>query len=331
MNELLKDSAAVDVGDIAGVSKLSVVFDSHPNNVAKKIYANARMQARITVLISCIDNNGRDVRPPDAMLKSLKLIHYHGGHDLGSQWIVREVPNQYRHDISGAGGRQRRHASDEDENGVVVERWVSCDQLDETRIAAAITLPNGQVVKSNNPHSLIGGSDSSVTLEAIAPVRYGPEYFRLEKVAEPADRGHKIYKWYLGLRVGASNIALQDWITKDIEVFRGQPFYCDSWTGGTINSPLYVVATLTPTENKQLHVWLPTDSADHSGRFRQNYIVDVNDRAGELTIVQGLSGWGDRTRPAKKNPCFITVIDEYGTEHALHIVVNEYEQGFELK
>ena len=57
----------------------------------------------------------------------------------------------------------------------------------------------------------------------------------------------------------------------------------------------------------------------------------MNDRAGELTIVQGLSGWGDRTRPAKKNPCFITVIDEYGTEHALHIVVNEYEQGFELK
>lgn len=36
MSELLKDSAAVDVNDIAGVSKLSVVFDSHPNNVAKK-------------------------------------------------------------------------------------------------------------------------------------------------------------------------------------------------------------------------------------------------------------------------------------------------------
>ena len=52
MSKLLKDSAAVDVNDIAGVSKLSVVFDSHPNNVAKKIYANARMQARITVLIS---------------------------------------------------------------------------------------------------------------------------------------------------------------------------------------------------------------------------------------------------------------------------------------
>lgn len=331
MSELLKGSAAVDEGEIVGVSRLSVVFDSHPNNVSKKIFANARMQARITVLINCIDNNGRDVRPPDAMLKSLKLIHYNGGHDLGSQWTVREVPNQYRHDISGVAGRQRRDASDEDERGVVVERWVSCDQIDETRIAVAITLPNGRVAKSNNPHSLMGGSDSSVTLEAIAPVRYGAEYFRLEKVAEPAGVGHKIYKWYLGLRVGASNIPLQDWMTNDIDVFRGQPFYCDPWTGNVINSPLYVVGTFIHAGTQLTHVWLPTDSADHSGRFRQDYIVNVNDRPGELTLVQGLSGWGDRSCPVKKNPCFITVIDAFGTEHALHIFVNEYEQGFELK
>ena len=40
---------------------------------------------------------------------------------------------------------------------------------------------------------------------------------------------------------------------------------------------------------------------------------------------------GGSISSGEKNPSFITVIDEYGTEHALHIVVNEYEQGFELK
>jgi len=329
MDELLDSASSVERNQIVGVTNFEVVFDSAPGTVTKKIYANGRMQARVIVCISCHDSAGLEVRPTPEILETLKLIEYLGGADLGSPWSVSKGPNKYRHEMSGAGARVRRDTGESDDKVVRIERWVSCEQLDEKRIGAAITLPNGKTVKSNNPSA--GGSDSYVTVEAIAPIQYGYENFRLTKVEEFSGTDRSIYKWYLGLYFGGAKVPLVGWFSPEFDSYSEVEIYCQPWRRGTWGYPQYIVCAIADYFHEAIDMWLPKDSADHSGRVEENYLIDVNDRPGEISLVQGFSGWGDRSVLTKTQPFAITVLDDFGTGHNLEIVTNSNNFELELK
>lgn len=329
MDELLDSASSVERNQIVGVTKFEVVFDSAPGTAIKKIYANGRMQARVVVCISCHDSGGKEFRPTPEILETLKLIEYLGGADLGSPWSVSKEPNKYRHEMSGTGVRVRRDIGEFDDKVVRIERWVSCEQLDEKRIGAAITLPNGRTVKSNN--SSPGGSDSYITLEAIAPVQYGHENFRLTKVEEFSGTERSIYRWYLGLYIGGAKLPLTGWFSPGFDSNKGAKIYCNPWRSGTWELPQYIVCLIAEYYHKGAVVFLPKDSVDHSGRVLENYVVDVNDRPGEISLVQGFSGWGDRSVPALTDPFAITVLDDFGTGHSFEIVTNPSSFELELK
>ena len=331
MDELLDSALSAQTNQIVGVATFEVVFDSAPGTAIKKIYANGRMQARVIVCISCHDSEGREVRPTPEIVESLKLIEYLGGADLGSPWSVSETPNKYRHEMSGAGGRSRRHIGEFDDKVVRIQRWVSCEQLDEKRIAAAITLPNGRLVKSNNPSGPFGGSDSSVTLEAIAPVQYGFENFRLTTVEEFSGTARSIYRWYLGLYLGGVKVPLAGWFSPGFDSDSEVEIYCNPWRQGTWGYPQYIVCAIADDHHGAIDVWLPKDPADHSGRVKENYLIKVNDRPGEISLVQGFSGWTDRRVPAKTQPFTMTVLDDFGTAHNFQIVTNSNSFELELK
>ncbi|WP_282363769.1 hypothetical protein [Pseudomonas sp. PS01297] len=331
MDRLLDSAPTAQTNQIVGVATFEVVFDSAPGTAVKKIYANGRMRARLIVCVSCLDSEGREVRPAPEILESLKLIEYFGGADLGSHWSVSEKPNKYRHDMSGAGGRSRRHIGEFDDKVVRIERWVSCEQPDEKRIAAAITLPNGRLVKSNNPSAPFGGSDSSVTLNAIAPVQYGLENFRLTKVDEFSGTDRSICKWYLGLYLGGEKVPLAGWFSPGFDSESEVEIYCNSWRQGTWEYPQYIVCAIADDHHGMINMWLPKDSADHSGRVKENYLISVNDRPGEISLVQGFSGWADRSVSANTQPFAITVLDDFGTAHNFQIVTNSNSFELELK
>ena len=326
MEEFSDVAPTVNHRQVAGVSRFEVLFDSAAGKQTKRIYANGRMQVLVVVLVSFIDEYGQSIKPTPDILDSLTLIHYNGGHNLDRTWKVSKLPNDYRHEMSGSGGRFARESGTDDDSLIRLDRWVSCTTVSEVAIGAALTLPNG-VVKTNNTNSVPAGTDSHVGIEAIAPVHYALECFQLTKVEFLTSSPQTLIKWYLSLYVAGVKLPLRDWSWDGYDPFDYVSFYSNPYMHNSGTEWGYVVGVIAGIDVTRAHVWLPSNDP---GRREENYYVPVNDKEGELNLIQGFSLWPRRNVAVMKAPFALTVYDEFGTKHELRLHTHEYDYSLTL-
>lgn len=164
--------------EVITIGDLEVKFDASSTERQRVLYANGRMQVRVLVLVSGLDESANKVALPDSVLSTVRLVHYNGGQPLSDGWNSTIYENEYAHELPGRFARMAISPSEIEKGGLrVLSFWVTTNKAVSTQIAAEVTI-NGQVFRSNKVGSPY--IDSSVTLKGIAPATYASNSFYVE-------------------------------------------------------------------------------------------------------------------------------------------------------
>ncbi|WP_085717410.1 hypothetical protein [Pseudomonas sp. B28(2017)] len=348
MNDLIDPSEkqADDLGAIASgvrdnqeITKVQVVFDGSEFSNEKRLYANGRMQVRVTVLIT-----GNFGGPPESdKWPRVHLIHYQGGQRLTNGWVSAFDENQYAHSIeSPYSAYSRGSAPHEEVNGEMqgevgisslnsrtlrYDFWVSSSRVEFMKIAAEIRMMggSGSVIYTNKPN-VPGQLDESVTLNAITPATYATSQFTFESQRVGGEHnGDRIYRYYLGAFPGGRQLKLLNWHSS--QYGQDSLYPLEFFSSGEVkndSSTKYFMGIIVPVRAARVDVNLP-------GGIASRYRIGVNQREGELTIVQALSSKYFDNYRVRKEPFFFTAIDMYGTEHRLSIRTDMTSRQFILE
>lgn len=324
-----------EAGAAESIGSIAVKFDAGASSRNKVLYANGRMQVKVQVVVTGLDRNGDVVAVSDEVMESIRLIHYDSGKTLRNGW--RASTEQGRFTLAVAHSTTVvEDDGDEDLSGQRRVRafWVSSENVETVQIGASIKFDN-TVIRSNGT-TLSSRHDSSISLEAILPVTYAIEQFRWENVwYEGGFKNQRIYKYYLGLYPNAQQVKLVEWIAEgsDDSVVFAFGNKVDGWkaafqAGVLIHPGLH-------TFNLSLPFIEASGVVPEAIRYiyhEKDYKVEVNDRIGELTVVQALSPGVRNQPPVDRSEIFrFTALDQFGTKHELAIRTNFKERSFRLE
>ena len=335
MSEITEDAQgrSSHLADFYNVTLFKVKFDTAETNRSKELFGNGRMQVKVQVVVAGSDINGNAVHVPSEVMNSIELIHYDSGRRLRDGWVSSTEQGPYTVEMRSTG--HAAAAPDEDENEdeddsihpQVRSFWVSSQGAGETRIAARL-LWDDSVIRTNGT-TLSSVHDSSVSLTAKQPVAYSIESFRWRQTRRGNEApGNRIFNYYLGLYPqGGQQIKLVDWVSEGI---RGDRTFARgnklrAWRTNYLVGVFVVPEEIThdmelPYGSHPLTdvLTFPADGILKLSTDKRKYSVRVNDRDGELTVVQGLSEHST-IDPAKKDvpPFHFVAIDQYGNEHKL--------------
>ncbi|MFI8224904.1 hypothetical protein [Pseudomonas sp. NPDC085632] len=326
-----------EAGVAESIGSLAVKFDAGASSRNKVLYANGRMQVKVQVVVTGLDRNGDVVTVSDEVMESIRLIHYDSGRALRNGW--RASTEQGRFTLAVAHSAtvvEDEDDGDEDLSGQRRVRtfWVSSENVETIQIGASIKLDN-TVIRSNGT-TLSSRHDSSISIEAILPVTYAIEQFRWENVwYDGGFKNQRVYKYYLGLYPHAQQVKLVDWIVEnsDDSVVFAFGNKVDGW-----NAAFQAGVLIHPdlhTFNMSLPFVEASGVVPEAVRMiyhEKDYRVKVNDRIGELTVVQALSPAARNQPPVDRSEIFrFTALDQFGTKHELAIRTNFKERSFRLE
>jgi len=317
--------------------ELKVKFDSAASAGDKLLFGNGRMQVKVQVLVSGVDESGHPVIVPSSVLETVELIHYNTGKTLQDGWSASAEQGQYTLEapVSADSTDVADQESQIDVQPHVRTFWVSSAGVGTTQIAAQIVL-NGTKIRTN-ANGLFGRQDSSITLKAQMPITYAIEQFRWMSVRRGNEEpGNRIWNYYLGLYPNGQQIKLVDWSSShekgDVEFVRGNKLY--EWKTN------HLQGVMVRPHKREISLSLPFDGnfiaftlfQDAITSKMKSYSVRVNDRDGELSVVQALSEYSDLTpRKSADGKFNFSVFDQYGTEHKLAIRIDSKERSFTLE
>jgi hypothetical protein len=337
MSEIL--NATPDRSDESGVAdsigSFTVKFDADASSRSKVLYANGRMQVKVQVVVTGLDRDGNVVAVSDEVMESIRLIHYDSGKTLRNGWRASTEQGRFTLAVAHT-ATVTEDDGNEDPSGPRRVRtfWVSSENVETIQIGASIKFDN-TVIRSNGT-TLSSRHDSSISLEAVLPVTYAIEQFRWENVwYDGGFKNQRIYKYYLGLYPHAQQVKLVDWIAGDSDdnVVFAFGNDVDGWNAA------FQAGILIRPDRHTFNMSLPFVEASgvtpESISFiyhEKDYEVKVNDRIGELTVVQALSPAARNQPRVDRSEVFrFTVLDQYGTEHALAIRTDFKERSFRLE
>ncbi|OOH82890.1 hypothetical protein BOW65_01930 [Pseudomonas koreensis] len=324
-----------EAGAAESIGSIAVKFDAGASSRNKVLYANGRMQVKVQVVVTGLDRDGNVVAVSDEVMESIRLIHYDSGKTLRNGW--RASTEQGRFTLAVAHSTTVvEDDGDEDLSGQRRVRafWVSSENVETVQIGASIKFDN-TVIRSNGT-TLSSRHDSSISLEAILPVTYAIEQFRWENVwYEGGFKNQRIYKYYLGLYPNAQQVKLVEWIAEgsDDSVVFAFGNKVDGWKAA------FQAGVLIHPDLHTFNLSLPFIEASgvvpEAIRYiyhEKDYKVEVNDRIGELTVVQALSPGVRNQPPVDRSEIFrFTALDQFGTKHELAIRTNFKERSFMLE
>lgn len=327
-----------DQSDAAeSIGSLVVKFDAGGFSRNKVLYANGRMQVKVQVVVSGLDRDGDVVAVSDEVMESIRLIHYDSGRTLRNGWQASTEQGRFTLAVTQSTTvAEDEDDGDEDSSGQRRVRtfWVSSENAETIQIGASIKFDN-TIIRSNGT-TLSCRHDSSISIEAILPVTYAVEQFRWADVwYDGGFRNQRIYKYYLGLYPNLQQIKLVDWIAEDSVKNVVFAF------GNKINAwnAAFQAGIMVRPDRQSLDVSLPfTDTSGSTPDsikaiyHEKDYEVRVNDRVGELTVVQLLSPAARDQPPVNRSEVFrFTALDQFGTEHKLAIRTDFKERSFRLE
>jgi len=312
-------------GNVVSIERLEVKFDSGMAVRHKSLYANGRMQIRVLVLVSAVDADFNEVSlHGHPALQSLRLISYNGSHPLEGEWNVSTRENRYAHEMSGGIARAtplvpaaNNRITDPWEPVQVYEFWVTSSRPGSLQIAAEITLGDS-VVRSNGQV----GHDSSVTLEALSPVQYPVNHFRLEQEdTKVVDRFDAIHRYGLELYAGNRSIHLLDWSTTDVQ--KDEEDATLFFFSGNISET-------HPGIRTYYGYIAPIYGTSVSIRGPKGYMsAAINQQPGKITLLSYITP-DLATRQPTEQTFGLTVVDEFGTAHFLRIRPDLENRSFKL-
>lgn len=321
------------------IISFKVKFDAGEVTRSKSLFGNGRMQVKVQVLVAAADINGNTVHVPADVMNSIELIHYGTGRTLRDGWSasIEQGPYTLEAQPSAVTTSIPDEETDEDILHPQVRTfWVSCSVAGTTQIAARLTLA-GQTIRTNGT-TLASVHDSSVTLEAQQPLAYAIDQFRWQATRRGNEEpGNRIWNYYLGLYPQGQQIKLVDWIA-DVPADTDPMFAMANKLNEYVTN--FLTGVLARPKERSLNIGLPfngdpiafTFSADAITRDKKFYSVRVNDRDGELTVVQALSEYSSLDRAYKKGDVFhFRAIDQHGTEHKLAIRTDFVARTFGLE
>ena len=327
----VKSAAAENIGIFA------VKFDAGASGRSKVLYANGRMQVKVQVVVAGVDRDGNVVAVSDEVMESIRLIHYDSGKTLRNGW--RASAEQGRFTLAVAHTVTDMDDEDDGDEGSSGQRrvrtfWVSSENVETIQIGASIKFDN-TIIRSNGT-TLSSRHDSSINIEAILPVTYAVEQFRWQDVwYDGGFRNQRIYKYYLGLYPDARQVKLVDWMAEDsasnvVFAFGNKT---NAWNAA------FQAGIMVRPDRQSLDVSLPftettgwTADSIKDTYHEKDYEVRVNDRIGELTVVQLLSPAArDQPRVDRSEVFRFTALDQFGTEHKLAIRTDFKERSFRLE
>ncbi|VVN19842.1 hypothetical protein [Pseudomonas fluorescens] len=329
-DQLVESDAAESIGSFA------VKFDAGASSRSKVLYANGRMQVKVQVVVAGVDRDGNVVAVSDEIMESIRLIHYDSGKTLRNGWRASTEQGRFTLAVAHATVMANEDDGDEDLSGQRRVRtfWVSSENVETIQIGASIKFHN-TVIRSNGT-TLSSRHDSSISVEAIEPVTYAIEQFRWENVwYDGGFKNQRIYKYYLGLYPHAQQVKLVDWIAggADENVVFAFGNKVDGWNAA------FQAGVLIHPDGHTFNMSLPFVEAfgvsPESIRFiyhEKDYEIKVNDRIGELTVVQALSPAARNQPLVDRSEVFrFTALDQFGTEHKLAIRTNFKERSLRLE
>lgn len=334
MSELIEVSG----NQLAGPGRLDsidlkVKLNSSSSTRNKVLYGNGRMQVKVQVLVSGYDENGDRILVPREVMNTVELIHYNTGRALRDGWSASIDQGRYT--------LEAPVIKDEPDNGIhpqVCTFWVSSSGSGSTQIAASVFL-NGVTIRSNAT-GLSGFQDSSVTLDAQVPVTYSVDQFRWTSTRRGNEEpGNRIWNYYLGLVYQGQQINLVDWVaskgTDDVMFAYGN--WVHAWKTNYLKGVMVrpnktdITVALPVNDNTFVNYTFRDHALDSSSKTKE-YVVIVNDRHGELTVVQALSEFAYTAADSSADGVFpFAVIDQYGTEHKLAIRTDSEKREFFLE
>lgn len=325
-----------DQSDAAeSIGSLAVKFDAGEFSRNKVLYANGRMQVKVQVVVSGMDRDGDVVAVSDKVMESIRLIHYDSGKTLRNGWQASAEQGRFTLAVAHT-STDAEDDGDEDSLGQLRVRtfWVSSENVETIQIGASLKFDN-TIIRSNGT-TLSSRHDSSVSVEAILPVTYAVEQFRWQDVwYDGGFRNQRIYKYYLGLYPNLQQVKLVDWIAEDSVKNVVFAF------GNKINAwnAAFQAGIMVRPDRQSLDVSLPftdvvgwTPDSIRDIYHEKDYEVRVNDRIGELTVVQLLSPAARDQPSVDRSEVFrFTALDQFGTEHKLAIRTDFKERSFRLE
>ncbi|CAI8927716.1 Big-1 domain-containing protein [Pseudomonas sp. IT-347P] len=337
MNEITEEAQGrpVNTGAFDSLTLFKVKFDAAESTQSKELFGNGRMQIKVQVLVAGADANGNAVHVPTEVMDSIKLVHYQTGQSLADGWQASNEQGRFTLESHYTANTVLDSDDDDSVHPQVRTFWVSSAGAGETQVAARLTF-NQQVIRSNGT-TLSSVHDSSVTLIAKAPVAYSIDSFRWQQVRRGNEEpGNRIWNYYLGLYPpGGQQIRLVDWA---FEGERGNHTF--AWGNKLYEwKTNYLNGTLVLPEPRYFNLVLPyagdpiafTLFSDAIATQTKSYKVAVNDRDGELTVVQALSEYSTVNPKSRHGDVFhFRAIDQYGTEHKLAIHTDFEERSFSL-
>jgi hypothetical protein len=291
------------------------------------------MQVRVWVFVEAVDDDGNPVPLsyfPD--LITTKLIHYHNGAPLERnvyvgkplpRWNASGTENRYVHEMPGgfqsfAANTDRSIASTE-----ALVFWVSSSEVGQAQIAAEVTL-QGKVYRSNNTVNPDGKKiNKSIIVVAEKKATFSPDQFRWEAESVAGGRdGDSLYRYNLGLYPGSRQFKLVHWESSryNSNGFQYPINFCNTGEVKGVTGLKSIVGEFPAATSRRVQVNVPNNQ----------YIVDVHRRSGELSVVQGNSAKYADNSGIRTEPFPFTVIDEYGNDHHLSIVI-DVKNGFILQ
>lgn len=331
MNENMDDDIVrqQDASVLDNLTMIKVKFDAGDTTPTKILYGNGRMQVKVQVLIAGADSNGNLVHVTNEVMDSIELVHYDTGKTLRDGWSASNEQGRFTLEAQTTFPLPVTSDDDADEGHPhprVRTFWVSSSVAGTTRIAARLSL-GGTTIRSNGT-TLASVHDSSVTLEAQLPLTYSIEQFRWAAIRRGNEEsGNRIWNHYLGLYPQGQQIKLVDWVAEGLS---GNGYIADAnKLHGNLTNYLEVV--LMRPDKREFGVSLPYNGsvlayrhyADAVTSESKRYKVRVNDRDGELTVVQASSEYSTLSVQSRSGGRFgFRAIDQYGTEHKLAIRMN---------
>ena len=337
MSETLSASQgqSVESGAAESIGSFAVKFDAGASSRSKVLYANGRMQVKVQVVVAGVDRDGNVVAVSDEVMESIRLIHYDSGKTLRNGWRASTEQGRFTLAVAPT-ATVTENDGEEDSSGQQRVRtfWVSSENVETIQIGASVKFDN-TIIRSNGT-TLSSRHDSSINIEAILPVTYAVEQFRWQDVwYDGGFRNQRIYKYYLGLYPDARQVKLVDWIAEGSD--KNVVFAFGNKTKGW-NAAFQAGIMIRP-DRQSIDVSLPftdvvgwTPDAIRDIYHEKDYEVRVNDRIGELTVVQLLSPAARDQPPVDRSEVFrFTDLDQFGTEHKLAIRTDFKERSFRLE
>lgn len=339
MSETLSASQGQSVESVAAesIGSFAVKFDAGASSRSKVLYANGRMQVKVQVVVAGVDRDGNVVAVSDEVMESIRLVHYDSGKTLRNGWRASTEQGRFTLAVAHtATVMEDEDDGDEDSSGQHRVRtfWVSSENVETIQIGASIKFDN-TIIRSNGT-TLSSRHDSSISIEAILPVTYAVEQFRWEDVwYDGGFKNQRIYKYYLGLYPHAQQVKLVDWIAEGSD--KNVVFAFGNKTKGW--NAAFQAGIMVRPDRQSIDVSLPftdvvgwTPDAIRDIYHEKDYEVRVNDRIGELTVVQLLSPAARDQPPVDRSEVFrFTALDQFGTEHKLAIRTDFKERSFRLE